>query len=494
MPELYLPQLGTSLTCEEGGNLYRILADKGLLEAPCGGKGTCGKCRVTADGVSVLACHHSVGRDEEIILPRTAEVSDIVSDGYMKKFSFVPRDGYGAAIDIGTTTVVAALYDLSSGRELRALSCLNSQKAYGQDVISRICYATDEPQGLEQLRRKICGDINNLVTQLLLRTNIGGEDLRGIVVAGNTTMIHLLAGRDPSSLAAAPYLPAFTGPLTLAPEELGLALPSAAVACLPAIASYVGGDITAGIVACGISPEGPFTLLLDIGTNGEIVLAGDGMIHCCSCAAGPALEGMNISCGTRASDGAIEAVSIVDGAFACQTIRGAAPSGICGSGLISAIAAMLRGGVISSSGRFTDHPLVRRGAGGKYVVLDQEHDIYLTQKDIRQVQLAKGAILSGILALLEASGRTEEDIGNVIVAGQFGAHLTAESLVGCGILPESWKDKITYAGNTSKSGAAICLLSPEENRRCEELAKNARYIELSTKDGYEALFVKCLNF
>ena len=218
------------------------------------------------------------------------------------------------------------------------------------------------------------------------------------------------------------------------------------------------------------------------------------MDYCCSCAAGPALEGMNISCGTRASDGAIESVSITDGAVVCRTIRDRPAGGICGSGLISAISAMLREGVIAPNGRFADHPLVSRSCGEKRVVLDAAHNIYLTQKDIRQVQLAKGALLSGALTLLEASGHGEGDVSRVIVAGQFGAHLSAESITGCGILPKSWEQKITYAGNTSKSGAAICLLSPEEADRCESLAGEARYIELSVKEGYEALFIKCLRF
>ena len=494
MPELYLPQLGRTIKCERGRNLYELLAEEGLIEAPCGGKGVCGKCRVLLDGAGVLSCCHTVERSAEILLPQAAGVSEIVSDGYMKEFRFVPKEGFGAAIDIGTTTVVAALYDLSSGRELDTLSRLNSQKIYGQDVISRIRHAADEADGLAQLQQKITGDLNELTTGLLARNGIRAEQVSSVVIAGNTTMIHLLAGRDPSSLASAPYLPAFTGPLRFDAADIGLGLTEASVLCLPAIASYVGGDMTAGMIACGIDSSGPLTLLLDIGTNGEIVLAGNDKIYCCSCAAGPALEGMNISCGTRASDGAIESVSITDGAVVCRTIRDRPAGGICGSGLISAISAMLREGVIAPNGRFADHPLVSRSCGEKRVVLDAAHNIYLTQKDIRQVQLAKGALLSGALTLLEASGHGEGDVSRVIVAGQFGAHLSAESITGCGILPKSWEQKITYAGNTSKSGAAICLLSPEEADRCESLAGEARYIELSVKEGYEALFIKCLRF
>ena len=493
MAEIRLPQLGRAIECRDGENLYEVLARENLIEGPCGGRGVCGKCRVVLDGRETLSCECAARGACEVLLPEFAGVGDIVSDGYMKAFSADKKEGFGFAVDIGTTTVVSSLYDLSSGRELASVSCLNSQKSCGQDVISRIRCAGEEEGGLKRLGEKITADLNALFTQLLARCGVKAEEIRGTVVAGNTTMIHLLAGRDPSSLAAAPYSPAFTGSLLLDGNALGLCVP-APVDCLPAIASYVGGDITAGVTACGITEDGPLTLFIDIGTNGEIVLAGGGEMYCCSCAAGPALEGMNISCGMRAAAGAIEEVSIKDGAFSIRTIKDGVPRGICGSGLLSAIASMLAEGVISPNGRFAAHPMVSEAEGGKRVVLAPEQGIYLTQKDIRQVQLVKGAILSGILTLLEASGRSEEEIEKVIVAGQFGAHLTTEALTGCGFLPKSLKEKIVYAGNTSKSGAAVCLLSAENRARCDRLAEGAKYIELSLKEGYEDLFVKCLRF
>ncbi len=493
MAEIRLPQFGRTVQCRDGENLYEILARENLIEGPCGGKGVCGKCRVVVDGCAALSCERSASSSIEVLLPEFTKVGDIVSDGYMKEFVPDKRDGFGFAVDIGTTTVVASLYNLSSGSELGSISSLNSQKSCGQDVISRIRYAGEEEDGLKLLGEKIVSDLNALFTQLLTRNDVKAEEVRSIVVAGNTTMIHLLAGRDPSSLAEAPYIPAFTGSLLLDPHEFGFCVHTP-LDCLPAIASYVGGDITAGIAACGISGGGPDTLFIDIGTNGEIVLAGSGEMYCCSCAAGPALEGMNISCGMRAAEGAVEDVSISGETVTLRTIKNVAPRGICGSGLLSAIASMLMNGIITPDGRFAAHPMVSFGKGGKRVTLDWGHGIFLTQKDVRQVQLAKGAILSGILTLLEASGRREDDIEKVIVAGQFGAHLTTESLTGCGFLPRSWKEKIVYAGNTSKSGAAVCLLSAENRARCEEFAGNAKYIELSLKEGYEELFVKCLRF
>ncbi len=493
MPDVLLPQLNRRIACAAGENLYKLLAREGLMEGPCGGKGVCGKCRVTIAGEERLSCLITVEEDVEVLLPKAATVSSIISDGYMKPFERQPQEGYGIAVDIGTTTVVAALYDLSDGRELRALSCLNGQKAFGQDVISRIHYVMEEERGLEQMRDTIAADLRSLTAQLLERESIAPEQVRAMVVAGNTTMIHLLGGYDPASLASAPYLPAFAGPLYLDSQKLGLPVRTT-VDCLPAVASYVGGDITAGMIACGIDRQGPLTLLLDIGTNGEIVLAGQGGLYCCSCAAGPALEGMNISCGMRAAEGAIEAVSLENGCVRCRTIGSAAPKGLCGSGLIAAIAALRKEGVIRPDGRFAGHPLVTRREAGKCVMLDEEQEIYLSQKDVRQVQLAKGAILSGILTLLEASGHTPAEVERVIVAGQFGAHLAAADLVGCGLLPDTWESIVTYAGNTSKSGAAICLLSPQEARRSESLAQDAHYIELSLREGYEALFIRCLQF
>lgn len=494
MPDVFLPQLNQTLHCAQGENLYRVLSAKGLMEGPCGGKGVCGKCKVSIAGKPVLSCLYCVEQNIEVLLPERTSVSDIVSDGFMKAFAHLEQEGYGIAIDIGTTTVVAALYDLSAGKELLSLSCLNGQKTFGQDVISRIHHTIEEPDGLKQLQEAIAEDLRMLTSELLLRGGADPQQVKRVVVAANTTMVHLLAGYPPASLASAPYKPAFEGALSLAPEVLKLPVPCN-VDCLPAVASYVGGDITAGMIACGIDENGPLTLFLDIGTNGEIVLSGQKGVYCCSCAAGPALEGMNITCGMRAAAGAIESVSVQDGQIQYRTIRDAAPEGLCGSGLISAIAALRKEEIIRPDGRFANHPLVEKHPqAGKCVMLDRERDIYLSQKDVRQVQLAKGAILSGIYALLNASGHTEADVENVIVAGQFGAHLAAADLVGCGILPNGWEQIVTYAGNTSKSGAAICLLCPDEFTKSESLVCDAHYIELSLLEGYETLFVDCLRF
>jgi len=497
MFKIKLPQENMELESSKGDNLYHLLAGRALIDAPCGGKGICGKCAVTIDGEAVLSCEKTVLENLTVYLPEKNKVSPIISSGYMKQFEYELKNkgDFGLAIDIGTTTVVVSLIDLSTGLEVESMSCLNGQKSYGQDVISRIQYCSENEEGTLKLQKQIVGDLNLLISQLVLQNRLKRRQIIEVSIAGNTTMIHLLAGINPESMGSAPYVPAFYGPLELTAGDLGLYLDDdCPVYCLSAIASFVGGDITAGMLACGIGQDDENVLFIDIGTNGEILLSVKGELYCCSCAAGPALEGMNISCGIRAAAGAIEDVQVKNGDVKYKTIDDETAKGICGSGLLSAIAQGVKHDIIGPSGRFTKHTLVTKIQGKPSLVLSEEHEIYISQKDIRQVQLAKGAILSGILTLIESAGIEVEELDKVIVAGQFGAHLEVESLVGSGLIPNELKEKITYAGNTSKSGAVVCLLSREERVLSEQLAENIRYIELSTLDGFEKVFVDCLNF
>ncbi|MGB5822943.1 MAG: ASKHA domain-containing protein [Proteocatella sp.] len=497
MFKIKLPQENVELECSKGANLYSVLASRGLIDAPCGGKGVCAKCAVTIDGKTVLSCEETVLENLIVCLPERNKVSPIISSGYMKRFEpeLKNKGEFGLAIDIGTTTVVVSLIDLSTGLEVQSLSCLNAQKSYGQDVISRIQYCTENEEGTLKLQKLIVEDLNLLISQLVLQNRLKHSQIIEISIAGNTTMIHLLAGINPESMGSAPYVPAFYGPLKLRADDLGLSLDAdCPVYCLSAIASFVGGDITAGMLACGIGQDDENVLFIDIGTNGEMLLSVKGELYCCSCAAGPALEGMNISCGIRAAAGAIEEVEIKSGKVKYKTIDDKTANGICGSGLLCAIAQGVKHDIIGPSGRFTKHPLVTKIQGKASLILSEEHEIYISQKDIRQVQLAKGAILSGILTLIESAGVEVKDLDKVIVAGQFGAHLEVESLVGSGLIPNELKDKITYAGNTSKSGSVVCLLSKKERFMSEQLAENIKYIEMSTLDGFEKVFVDCLNF
>ncbi|MCR6545746.1 ASKHA domain-containing protein [Dehalobacterium formicoaceticum] len=534
-------------------NLYQFLADLNLIDAPCGGVGCCGKCKVrilnqdftlhntekeffTEKELSQgwrLACLHGVETDITLELSPKEVISEIVSDGYLRDFVKKPhisktldQNGntllmagdevigqeqgdtrnrlFGLAMDIGTTTVVASLIDLLTGQELTSISCLNGQKNFGQDVITRINYAMTQTKGTLILQKTILQDLRNLIEGILTQCRgnypLTPHDIYDISIGANATMIHLLAGIDPSSMGKSPYATAFSGPLVMNGSK-DLKLPVSEhclVYCLPAVSAFVGGDITAGILACGIHDASKNVLFIDIGTNGEMVLSKNGKFYACSCAAGPALEGMNISCGVRAAKGAIEDVQLVgvgkDIAVKVSVIGEAKPTGLCGSGLLSAVAELARTGILHKSGRLLEHPLVERVAGKKRFIIDQDNEIYLTQQDIRQVQLAKGAILSGIQTMAQANEMTFSEIDQVMVAGQFGAHLKAESLTGAGLFPQELENVITYVGNTSKSGAYLCLLSSEEREAAEKIAKKISYIELSHLDGYDSLFVKGMEF
>lgn len=485
------------LEADKDEMLYDVLTRNNIIDAPCGGSGVCGKCRVDVDGISVLSCLYKLEKDITVITRHQNKVTDIISDGFCKSFTrdIYDKGNMGIAVDIGTTTVVASLIDLHTGKEICSMSCLNSQKSFGQDVITRIQYAVENKDGLKKLQQTIINDIANLFNIIYENEKINPDCITRVVISGNTTMIYLLIAENPEGLAKAPYKLSFEGAVKCDNSVISLPVGNNCnIYCLPAISAYVGGDITAGILACDLKNISGIVLFIDIGTNGEIVLSNNGELSCCSCAAGPALEGMNISCGTRACVGAIEDVAIKDNKIVYKTIKNENAVGICGSGLLSAISELNKNHILHTSGRFLNSDFIQNVEGKKYFVIDKDRNIYITQKDIRQVQLAKGAILSGINALLQNENISVSDVERVIVAGQFGAHLNAESLTNTGILPKEWADRIEYVGNTSKSGAYICLLSDYESSLAEKIVKNIKYVELSTLSDYKNLFIQCLNF
>ena len=418
-----------------------------------------------------------------------------------------PKRLCGLAVDIGTTTVVAALVDLKTGRELAVRSAINPQKSRGFDVLSRLSFIMEHPgRGLPALQRAVVDCLNELAEKACREAGTDINAVYAVTVAANTAMMHILLGVDPSSLGMTPFTPVFTNAKKLPAAEIGLrAAKGAGLYCLPSVSAFIGADIVAGIHVAGLRTRRETVLFVDIGTNGEIVLSHDGRLYACSCAAGPALEGMNISCGMRAAPGAVEDVRITESGLALKTIGNAPPAGLCGSGVLSAVREFLRIGLIRPRGNLVkerelddddprkaylcsrdDKPALRLPADGTC--------LYITQKDIRQVQLAKGALLSGILSLPARSGLTVDDIDRVFIAGQFGAHLPASSLTGCGIIPEALGEKIAYLGNTSKSGALMALLSTAVRREMESLTGDVDYLELSSLEGFERTFVECLDF
>jgi uncharacterized 2Fe-2S/4Fe-4S cluster protein (DUF4445 family) len=414
---------------------------------------------------------------------------------------------FGVAVDIGTTTVVASLHDLSTGLELAACSGINPQKTFGLDVLSRIQHVREKDQGLENLQRAIIESINSLIEEASLEAGIDRKNIYEVSIAANSTMMHLFLGIDPSSMGRSPYVPVFIKSLCIPAADLGINIsPFGEIYCLPSVSSYVGSDITAGILCTELYAKDERALFIDIGTNGEIVFSSGSELFACSCAAGPALEGMNISCGMRATDGAIEKIEIEDTVEIC-TIGGKPAKGICGSGLIDAVGELLKKGIINKSGRFEKscggnmrdwNDRLRDDEGKISFVLNFGQNgvpsVMLTQKDIRQVQLAKGAILSGILTLISHLNASYGEIDRVYIAGAFGCHIRMENFARLGVLPPQLLDRVVLVGNTSKSGAALCLLSRKKRAEVSAIAGKIHYVELSCYPGFDRVFAQALSF
>lgn len=414
---------------------------------------------------------------------------------------------YGVAIDIGTTTVVCTLIDMLTGKELAHASMINAQKHFGLDVLTRITYELEHPEdGVEKLQKAIVDSINDMIADICKQAGIQKENIYEITVGANCTMMHMLLGVDATPIGKAPYAPMFVRAKDIEADKIGIkAAEGSRLYCLPSVSSYIGADIVAGAYVCQLKEEQGNVLFIDIGTNGEIVLSNKGRLLCCSCAAGPALEGMNISSGMRAAEGAIEDVEITEEGIKLKVIGNEEPIGICGSGILAVVKELLRVGLVRKEGAFiklkqldeNDYRYNMMQANGikrEFIMTEKPEKLLITQGDVRQVQLAKGAILSGFIALLNKAGIKMEDLDKVMIAGQFGAHLPAESLVGTGILPEEVKDKLVYVGNSSKTGAYMALMSAKAKEEMENLASYMDYMELGATEGYERLFSDCLIF
>lgn len=414
---------------------------------------------------------------------------------------------YGVAIDIGTTTVVAALIDMNNGEELATASRINPQKKFGLDVLTRITYELEHPEGSkEELQKTIVEAINEMVEELCSEGKMKKENIYEISIAANCTMMHFLLGVDATSIGKSPYAPVFTKAKNISASDLGIkAAKCARVYCLPSVSSYIGADIVAGAYVCELHKAEENILFIDIGTNGEIVLSKGGRLLSCSCAAGPALEGMNISSGMRAAEGAVEDVEITENGIDLKVIGEEDPIGICGSGILAAVKELLRTGIVKNNGAFIKKEQLEEsdyrykiiqlnGNKREFILKSTSEQLLITQGDVRQVQLAKGALLSGFYALLKQAKIDMSELDKVMIAGQFGAHLPADSLVGTGILPKEVKDKLVYVGNSSKTGAYMALMSVRVKKEIEDLAGEMEYMELGASEGYEKLFSQCLIF
>ena len=403
--------------------------------------------------------------------------------------------GYGLAVDIGTTTVVGMLWDLKSGKHIASCAKANPQNEFGMDVISRITYCI-ENNGLAVLQDRIKSCVDMIMQELCRNVDIKQDDILKMTVCGNTAMSHLYLGKDPGGLAVAPFVPAYTG---MAVDENAIVLPN--------IAGHVGGDITAGIIAAGLSECKGLTLFIDIGTNGEIVLSDGVRVLACSTAAGPAFEGASISQGMRAASGAIERVEIYElGDVKFNVIGGCEPAGICGSGLIDAVAQMLKMGIINKKGRIISpdgasiegirERLVEVDGHRSFILVAKENgdDIMITQNDIREVQLAKAAIEAGIKIMLEELNKTEKDIDKVIIAGAFGSYIDKNSAIQVGILPQVSPDKVISVGNSAGAGVSMALMSQKAMEDMKALPDRVEHIELARKNNFQKIYIKAINF
>ncbi|MEW6040141.1 MAG: ASKHA domain-containing protein [Elusimicrobiota bacterium] len=402
---------------------------------------------------------------------------------------------YGIALDIGTTTVVAYLVDLISGRIVNSKASYNRQVSFGDDVISRIIYA-ENPEGQKKLKESVVETINSLINSVIQEKNISKNDILALQSAGNTTMIHLFLGINPEFIRKEPYIPSANFVPDYHAQKLGIDInPNGVISCLPGIASYVGGDITAGVLACGMNNFSTLSLLVDLGTNGEIVLGNKDWLISSACSAGPAFEGVGIKSGLRAVDGAIQSISVTPLKEKCDikftTIANKKPRGICGSGLIDVPAEFLRKKIIDRSGKFLSSPCVRTNGDGEkeFLIVPAEKsetgmDIVITEPDIANIIRSKGAIFLGIQVLLEEVGLKFENINNIYISGGFGTFLDVEKAITIGLLPDLPREKFHFIGNSSITGAKMCLLSEEARILAREIASKMTYIDLSVNPKF----------
>lgn len=463
---------------EEGDSVLTALKKQGIhLDSPCNGMGTCGKCNVRVRGEWQLACKLKASSNLAV---ESDTLSNLVYGLKIMTQNFLPQGATAFAIDIGTTGIEYAWICLSTGEECARATSINHQTHYGADVFSRMAYALKSTSHLYELSKCIH---NQLEAEMLAIT---GEayalSVEKVVVSANTVMCHLLLGLDIEPLAKAPYQAKH---LTFDEMEMSWQkFKNIQTHIIPCASAFVGGDVVAGLYQLPLQTN-ENALFIDMGTNGEIVLLKENGLYATSTAAGPALEGMNISCGVRAIPGAIYKWDFINGKPVFKTIGDEKPLGICGSGLLHALSALLKNAVILPCGRYN------KMVGKSYALTEA---IELTQKDIRQVQLAKGAVLSGIELLLKVHGLEIKAIKKLYVAGQLGYHLSEETLKNVGFVPKDFKGEMFFLGNTSLEGAKAFLIDAECSGSLRRMALSVETLDLSTLKDFQDQFVASLHF
>ena len=598
---------GRQVTVPAGQTLLDAAREAGIeMNAPCGGKGTCGGCRVeivrgtpapTDSGVHQLtaeeigrnlrlACQTHVHQDMTVVIPRETLLFDqqILEQGIEHNVPLEPAvqrlhvqmqpptvddqrsDGdrlldaleahdmqaqvnldlarelpallrrnnwsgtcivvggnlvdfdrgdtadacYGVAVDIGTTTVVAALMNLRTGQEMAVASSANPQASRGDDVISRIEYCQSSRKRLREMQKMLSTCLNNLLDELARKADIRRTAIYEMAIVGNTTMTHMVLRLEVANIAQTPFVAAMRSGCYAQPRDLGIGInPRGRVYVAPNIAGFVGADTVGVILAANLHDSDGLRMVIDIGTNGELVLGNRERLLACSTAAGPAFEGARIQYGMRASAGAIDRLEVRDGRLVLHTIGDVTPIGLCGTGLIEALSAMLTLGVVEITGRMRTPEevahlppeLARRAIRTNGMLAftlataeEAEHPILLTQKDVREVQLAKGAIAAGAQVLLKEYGATLNDLDEVLLAGAFGNYIRPERARAVGLLPDVPLEKVRFVGNAAGTGSRMLLLSDSLRRRAEEISLGVEHVELSGRPDFQMLFADCMMF
>ncbi len=545
---------GRSVTVLSGTSVLEAAGRCGLsIDTPCGESGTCGKCRVrftsglpeaSKAGCEIfdqaevaagwrLACQTALTKDAVITIPETSlfaeqlqiltessEIVEISSEDFStsKEKPVCPIDlqpgerNFAIAFDIGTTTLVGELLELPKGSERAIAASINPQVSFGDDVVSRIGRACQGADQRKEMRDSVIEAINKLVDELCEKADVRRGEIRSLSFAGNTTMQHLLCGLDVSSLAQLPFEPASKEKFEADAAEFGIqAGPGAKVYVMPVIGGFVGGDTIAGILTADMGSAVEPTLMIDIGTNGEIVLAAGGKLWAASAAAGPAFEGARIGCGMRAAAGAIEKIVIDQGQLRYGVIGDVKPIGICGSALVDIAAEMLRCGVIDSVGRMAlDAELtgdccdelrsrLRNDEKSQPEFLlvsgSDSPDVTIKQRDIRELQLATGALRAGAAILLKQAGLESGDLQRVLIAGGFGSFIRRANAQRIGLIPNDLPaSRISYVGNTSLHGAKLVLVSFAAREQAEQLGCQTNHVELSSDTDFQMAFAEAMIF
>lgn len=515
---LSAPSGHRAVPCRCGETLYAALIRAGeAVDAPCGGTGQCGKCAVRADGALSpmtpeerhlpqgwrLACRTQILGDCTVQLPDAAGTMDVLTDATSAMIG-TGQPGFGAAIDLGTTSVAVALFDRSDGRCMGVRGAPNCQRRLGADVVSRIHACMEHPANVTRMAEDIRRQLRTMLAEAAEQAEIRPADLSAVTLAGNPTMCHLVAGLSPVTLGTLPFRPVSRFGTDFDASFLAAELcvsETAAVWILPSVSGFFGGDAVGAACAAGLGDAEQPTLLLDIGTNGEMALAASGRIVCCSAAAGPAFEGANITCGMAGMDGAIAHASLSDAGTVQLSVLGETkPCGICGSGLIDLLAVMRKLGAVDETGRLLPpgeapeaaQPCLRLHQGEPAFFVAEE--VFLTAGDVRALQLAKAAVAAGIQTMLAEVGLTANDVAALVVAGGFGNRIDPVTAGQIGLYPPELADKTTAAGNAALAGAAFALGGTAAQSSVTQLRDRMEYLELSADPRFSEYYMENLSF